>query len=172
MKYLFILFAFITMSISADAQKPYSISKDEETGGLIFRGPITLADLNGEPSFKWMKSGQDAYTPDVNATAYLKKALGDYTIITVMGTWCDDSQNLIPKLAKVLKATNFPMARFAMWGVDRQKQTGGIESKLYDVKRVPTIIIFKNNKEVGRIVESVNRSIEVDMAQMMQNGEQ
>ncbi len=172
MKSLLILFTMSVISLAASAQKAYSISKDEQDGGLIFKGPITMADLNGEPSFRWMKSGMDAYKPEANAIAYLSKALQPYTIVAVMGTWCDDSHDLIPKLAKVLQATKFPMSQFAMWGVDRAKETGGIESRLYDVKRVPTIIVYKGNQEAGRIVESVSRSIEVDIAQILQKGAQ
>lgn len=171
MKSLFVAF-LIMLACTAQAQKPYAISKDEETGGLVFKGPITLADLNGEPSFKWMKKGMEGYEPDANAVTYLTKALRPYTLIVLMGTWCDDSQNLIPKLAKVLQAAKFPMQQMAMWGVDRAKQTGGIENKTFELKKVPTIIVFKGNREVGRIVESVNRSVEIDLAQILQKEEQ
>jgi thiol-disulfide isomerase/thioredoxin len=168
------LFLFITFffCIAAYAQKPYSISKDEQTGGLVFKGPITLADLNTEPSFKWMKSGMDSYSPDATSITYLAKTLPDYDIVAIMGTWCDDSQYLIPKLARVLRDTKFPVAHFSLFGVDREKQTGGIESKVYDVKRVPTIVVLKGNKEVGRIVESVSRSIEAELAQIVQKAGQ
>ncbi len=172
MKFISILFAAIAMSLSVTAQKPYSISKDDQTGQTIFKGPMTLADLQGEPSFTWWKRSTEGYTPDPNAIAYLKSALPAFTIVTIMGTWCDDSQNLVPKLAKVLSASGFPMERFAMFGVDRAKETGGIESKVYAVKRVPTIVVFKNNNEVGRIVESVNRSVELDLAQIVQKAGQ
>lgn len=170
MKSLFLLFA-ILLGFSAGAQKPYSISTDDQTGSLVFKGPITLSDLNGEPSFKWMKKGQDSYSPDQNAIVYLRRALPPYTLIVLMGTWCDDSQNLIPKLAKVLQQTKFPADHLAMWGVDRAKETGGIESKTFQLKKVPTIIVYKGNHEVGRIVESVNRSVEVDLAQIIQKDE-
>ena len=167
-----LLLAAIILTVSAHAQKPYAISTDQETGAQVFKGPITLNDLNGEASFKWMKKGVDSYAPDQNAIVYLTKVLPKYSLVVLMGTWCDDSQNLIPKLAKVLQATKFPMNHLLMWGVDRNKETGGIEKKLYEVKKVPTIIVYKDTKEVGRIVESVNRSVEVDLSQIVQKEEQ
>jgi thiol-disulfide isomerase/thioredoxin len=167
MKSLLILATAIIFSLSAAAQKPYSISKDDQTGSLIFKGPITLSDLQNEPSFKWMNN---SYKPDANAVASLKQALPSYSIVAVVGTWCDDSQNLLPKLAKVLQDANFPPANFTLWGVDRTKETGKEESKVYEVKKVPTIIVLKDNKEVGRIVESVSRSIEADLLQIIQKG--
>jgi hypothetical protein len=168
----FLLLLALLAGLSAAAQKPYTISKDEETGSLVFKGPITLSDLNGEPSFKWMKKGMDSYAPEENAVVYLRKALPSYTIVVLMGTWCDDSQNLIPKLAKVLQVTKFPMDHLAMWGVDRAKETGGIEHRTFQLKKVPTIIVFRGNKEMGRIVESVNRSVEIDLTQILQKEEQ
>jgi hypothetical protein len=55
------------------------------------------------------------------------------------------------------------MQQYVMYGVDRKKQTGGIESQLYNVQRVPTIIVFKGRFEAGRIVESVKKNIETDL---------
>jgi hypothetical protein len=94
---------------------------------------------------------------------FLRKELPAYTIVVLMGTWCDDSQLLIPRLSKTLKAADFPMQQCIMYGVDRSKQTGGIESQLYNVQRVPTIIVYKGRFEAGRIVESVKKNIETDL---------
>jgi thiol-disulfide isomerase/thioredoxin len=167
MKSFLILFLASLMSFSVLAQKPYTISKDDQTGSLIFKGLITLSDLQNEPSFKWMNS---SYKPDATAVASLKQSLPSYSIIAFIGTWCDDSQSLMPKLARVLQDTNFPASNFTLWGVDRTKETAGGESKIYQVKKVPTIIILKDNKEVGRIVEAVSSSIEEDLLQIIQKG--
>jgi thiol-disulfide isomerase/thioredoxin len=170
MKYLLTLTAIACLSLSAAAQKAYTTSKDNETGATIFKGQLTMEDLQGEPSFTWLKRGETAYKPDSNAIKFLRKELPGHTIVVIMGTWCDDSQNLLPKLSKALEAARFPNKQLVMYGVDRSKQTGGIESKIYDVKRVPTIIVFKGNLEKGRIVESVKRDIETDLVQILQKG--
>jgi thiol-disulfide isomerase/thioredoxin len=168
MKYLLILAIAACMSLTSNAQKAYSTSKDEETGATIFKGPVTMADLQDEPTFTWLKKGDSTYQPDSTAIKYLKKELPAYTIVVLMGTWCDDSQYLIPKLGKTLTLAKFPMKQYVMYGVDRAKETGGIESQMYKVKRVPTIILYKDQREVGRIVESVTRNIETDIAQIIQ----
>src|SRR4051812_41557495 len=102
MKYLLIFAIASCMSLTTHAQKAYSTSKDEETGATIFKGPITMEDLRNEPSFTWLKKGDSAYLPDSTAIKYLQKELPAYTIVVLMGTWCDDSQYLIPKLNKTL----------------------------------------------------------------------
>jgi len=38
-----------------------------------------------------------------------------------------------------------------------------IETKLYNISRVPTIIVMHQFREVGRITESVTSSIEEDL---------
>src|SRR4051812_18359450 len=112
MKYLLILILASCISLSTNAQKAYTTSKDEETGAVIFKGPLTISDLEGEPTFGWFKKGEAAYQPDSTAIKYLRKELPAYTIVVLMGTWCDDSQYLIPKLNKTLSAAKFPMKQY------------------------------------------------------------
>ncbi len=155
----------LLFSTGVMAQSPaYSISKDSVDGGLIFNGPITISDLENEATFKWMKSGLDDYKPYDGAVSFLKTYLKDYSLVVFMGTWCDDSQNLVPKLAKVLQMADFPLSKLTMYGTDRAKKTKNAEEKKYDVSLVPTIIVLKNGKEKGRITESVKKTIEDDLA--------
>jgi thiol-disulfide isomerase/thioredoxin len=159
----------LLFSMQATAQnKAYDISQDPKGDGLIFNGPITFADLNGEHSFAWLKSGYDGYQPDKAGLAYLAGTLGDYTMVVFLGTWCDDSHELVPKLERVLDMTHYPATALTMYGVDRDKATKGGEHKRYDITLVPTIILYRNGKEAGRITESVQKSIEADLADIIQ----
>ena len=170
MKHYLILILATMLSFTAGAQgsvSDFDVSKDKE-GATVYKGQFTFDDLRKEPSFGWFQRGAEAYKADTNAIKYLKKELPNYTIVVLMGTWCDDSQNLIPKLYKTLELTAYPMDKYAMFGVDRAKEAKYIEHKLYKVERVPTIILYKKNMEIGRIVESVKRSIEVDLVQLIQ----
>jgi len=169
MKFLLIIFLTSLMSFSTVAQKGYTTSIDEETGALVFKGHITLADLRAESGFKWLGRGESSYTPDLGAITFLRNELPAYSLVAVMGTWCDDSHSLIPRLAKTLAAAQFPQQQFKMIGVDRSKQIEGPEGKLYDVNRVPTIIVYKGSEEVGRITESVQKNIESDLAEIIRS---
>jgi len=40
-----------------------------------------------------------------------------------------------------------------LFGVDRKKQTTSNLSEAMNITRVPTILMFQNGKEIGRIVE-------------------
>src|SRR5207248_4809252 len=101
----------LLISAGAIAQnKAYDITKDRKNGDLVFNGPLTFDDLNNEPTFTWLKSGAEAYKPDEQTINFLRSRLRDYTLVVFLGTWCDDSHYLIPKLEKVLQLTDYPMA--------------------------------------------------------------
>jgi hypothetical protein len=163
--------AILFVSLSAGAQKSYTVSKDPENGSQVYKGRISFADLSAEPGFTWFAKGEAEYKPDSTAIGYLRATLPKYTIVTVMGTWCEDSQNLVPKLAKTLRVAQYPMEKFLLYGADRSKQTAGVEAQTYKIQLVPTIIVFRGNEEVGRITETVKRNIETDLAQIVQKAE-
>lgn len=161
----------LMMSTTAFAQVPgtsdYDVLKDAENGAVVFKGQLTFDDLNKESFFSWLKTGSEKYKPDTNAVKYLKKHLGGYEMIVLLGTWCEDSQNLIPKLYKVLQASGYPMSKVTLYGVDRAKTAKYVEHRLYKLDRVPTIILYNNHNETGRIVETVKKNIETDLVQLI-----
>ncbi len=149
-----IIVSLLTLLVSMQAssqEKKYTISKDPKNGELVFNGRITFDDLNGERSFTWMKEGRNEYKPEAGDIAYLQDRLKNYKILVLMGTWCSDSQDMVPRFEKVLQAVKYPEASITMYGVTRSKKTKDNTSRAYKVKLVPTIILLKDGKEVGRI---------------------
>jgi len=84
-----------------------------------------------------------------------------------MGTWCGDSKKEVPKLYKVLEACNFPEEQLTVIAVNRSadmyKQSPKHEEKGLNIHRVPTIIFYKDGKEINRIVEHPVKSFEKDI---------
>ncbi len=155
------------INVSAFAQTPaYDISKDPKNGEITFRGPVTFEDLEKEPTFTWLTTGRDEYKPDENKVKFIREkiAAGNYTFVVFLGTWCSDSHDLVPRFRKVLELIKFPLTKVTMYGTDREKTTKNGEEKQYRVTLVPTIILFENDKESGRITETVQKSIEDDIA--------
>lgn len=161
MRFVVLLIAMM-MSLNSFAQS-YEVSKDTDNGSVILKGEITIADMKNEPSFTWLNTN-GAYTPDSVATEYLKEHLKDHTLVVVMGTWCEDSQNLVPKLYTTLIQSLFPMSQLTIYGVDRTKDALHGEKARFNIEKVPTIIVYKDGKEKGRIIELVAKSIEEDLA--------
>jgi hypothetical protein len=152
------------MNLNALAQSDYDRSIDKENEAVVFKGQITFGDLEKESSFSWLQSGADKYKPDSSTIKFLRKAMPAYNLVILLGTWCEDSHILIPKLYKTLKIINYPLAQVSIYGVDRAKQAKYVEHQLYRLERVPSIMVFKGFIEVGRIVETAERTVEEDLA--------
>jgi hypothetical protein len=103
------------------------------------------------------------YDPDKKVVAQLKKHKEGLDIVIVLGTWCSDSQEQVPKFLKVLDKIKFDKERLSMICVDGEKQGGDVDVEPYNILYVPTFIFYKNDKEMGRIVESPVRTLEEDM---------
>jgi thiol-disulfide isomerase/thioredoxin len=165
--FCFSLALMFLINMNAIAQYPaYATYKDSVDGGVVYNGLITFDDLNKELSFTWLNEVND-YKPSENVIEFLQTYLKPYTMVLFMGTWCDDSHYLIPRLERVLNLINYPSSNLTMYGVDRAKTTKNGDEKKYNITLVPTIILFKDGKEIGRITESVKKTIEDDLAAMI-----
>lgn len=111
----------------------------------------------------WYQQGYEAYSPNKKMSKKLSKDLQEYDIVIFAGTWCPDTRNLLPKFAKVLDQTGIEQDNIQLYLVNRSKSTPGGETDTYEIKSVPTFIFIKDGKEVGRIVEKVNKSVEADI---------
>ncbi len=128
------------------------------------RGTHQREILNDSNTCPWYAGGYNQYTPNADAVAVLQKSItADNELLVFGGTWCGDTQYLLPKFYKVMDAIT-PVPKTTLVFVDRDKKSGeGIE-KQYNIERVPTFIVLKNGVEVGRVVETVENSIEADLA--------
>lgn len=157
----------MTTGTIAWAQKAYTVSTDDKTGFYVFRGPVTFEDIKNEKNFTWFKESIQDYKPEYPDLNYLTNNLYKYTMVIFLGTWCDDSHYLVPKLYVLLQKLNYPLDRVSMFGVDRDKNTNGKEKEEYKVSKVPTVILYHDGKEVGRITETVEKSIENGLAEII-----
>lgn len=157
----------VLLSVQVFAQDKYDILKDKKNGAVVIRGECTWDDLLRQPTMGWLNRGMINYNPDSTYMVYLKRHLNNYQMVVFMGTWCDDTYSILPKLYKILKLTNYPMSSYTMYGVDRNKNTKYVEHKIYKIENVPTIILERNHMEVGRITETLKKSVEADLARLI-----
>lgn len=119
----------------------------------------------------WFNTGYEDYKVDSETLEKLKPLLKDVTITVFMGTWCEDSQRETPHFYKILDETNFDESKLTLITVSDEKTTpqGFEEGK--NITNVPTFIFYKNDKELGRIVEYPIESLEKDMLAIL-NGKE
>jgi thiol-disulfide isomerase/thioredoxin len=170
MQKLLISFIFISYSLAVNAQSGFATFKDSATGQTIFQGIISEEILRNEASFKWMNVNLSNDQPDSVAVKLISKHKDSLHLLVFLGTWCEDSQQIIPKLFKLLHIANFPNNKISIIGVDRQKKTLGNLSEGFNVSRVPTIIILKKGEQIGRIIEyGKYGNIEKDLVEILNN---
>jgi tetratricopeptide (TPR) repeat protein len=159
-KLTLILFVFILTQVKAqEAVKP-------------LLGICSIADLSREPFAEWYKPGYENYQPNAQVLAELKKLKPEKTTIKIVfGSWCGDSKREVPRMLKTLNATGFTDKNIQLIGVsseaDVYKQAPQREEKNLYVYRVPTFILYQNNKEVGRINEYPVESLERDLQKIL-----
>ena len=147
--FLFCLLIFIQWT---SAQSQFETITDSDSS-KIFKGIISRELLEKESSYTWYKTNQQNYHPNAAATEALRKTASTIQLLVFMGTWCEDSHFIIPKLFTLLDASGFPTDRVSLIGVDRSKKTLSHLTEAFAITNVPTIIVLKNGKELGRVVE-------------------
>jgi thiol-disulfide isomerase/thioredoxin len=107
------------------------------------------------------------YKPDEMVLSQLRPALKGVTIKVVMGTWCGDSKEWVPRFYKVMDHAGFNYKKMKLIAVDRDKKAGALDITDLKIERVPTFIFYKKKKELGRIIEVPNDLIEKDMLKII-----
>lgn len=151
-KIIFALMLTLSLANISIAQNQYEVlveGKNEKS----LKGIISQEVLLNDTSFKWYAENLKGYTPNSNAIAGLKKHADSVQLVVFMGTWCEDSHNIIPKFYTLLETSGFSKEKVTLIGVDRAKKTLSHLTEALNVTNVPTIMVMKNGKEIGRVVE-------------------
>lgn len=91
-----------------------------------------------------------------------------YEVVVVLGTWCGDSKDQVPRFMKIMDTINNPLLSIQSYiCVDRTKSAPNTSMEDYKIEKVPTFIFYKNSIEIGRIVETPLKSIETDMLEIL-----
>ena len=150
MKRILIITLLLTSFSAVFAQN--EISRDA-SGNKIIRGFITKEQLVTDTAFTWFAANQSGYVPEQNALQALRKNKDSINIIAFGGTWCGDTKNILPKFYLLADASGLSPERITLIGVDHSKKTIQHLSEAFNITNVPTIIVMKNGKELGRVVE-------------------
>ncbi len=127
-------------------------------------GYFDFEQLRTEPYNSWYEAEYSSYPPD---TAILQdtqmQLLKNVEIIVIIGTWCSDSQRETPRFVKILNYLEYNTKDIIAIGVNQNKKAPYTEVDELNIQYVPTIIFKYEGKEIGRIIESPEESLEQDM---------
>ena len=155
MKAIIIAFSAIVLLSACGASKKaatnYQVLSYE--GKKMLKGVINRGLIENDTAFAWFKENMQYGQPDAAAVAAFQQHKADFTMIIFGGTWCEDTQNLLPRFYKLVDKSGYPESSITLVAVDRQKTTVNNLHTTYNITNVPTFIVLKAGKEIGRVVE-------------------
>jgi hypothetical protein len=164
--YIFVITACTPKMASQPVQRVNTEATDKR-GNLILLGKSTRERLAQPPFNDWYNKNYAAYTIDSNTANQIKPLLKNKQFFLFMGTWCGDSRREVPRMYKILDYCQVKLSRIQLINLNNSdtayKQSPGHEERGLNILRVPTLLIYENGHEVGRVVESPVTSLEKDM---------
>jgi hypothetical protein len=157
------ILALVVIPFGLSAQQLNQKTTDSKNGQEILIGYCDRSGLQQGDFGDFLKYGYDSYKPEKSVTFKLISRLAKADIVVVLGTWCSDSREQVPRFFKILDKAHFKEDHLKLICVDSSKEAGSIDISQYDIKKVPTFIFRKDGKEIGRIIETPMLTLEKDM---------
>jgi thiol-disulfide isomerase/thioredoxin len=159
--------AACTPKMANQPTQPVNIETTDKKGNLILLGKCTRERLAQPPFDVWYTKNFDSYTVDSSTANQIKPLLKNKRFLLFMGTWCGDSRREVPRIYKILDYCKVKPSQIQLITLNNSdtayKQSPGHEEQGLNIRRVPTLLIFENQREVGRVVESPVTSLEKDL---------
>lgn len=154
MKFLASILFISVFALNGYSQAQYEISQDEKHPEVkVLRGIVNKYLVQNDTAFKWYTQSQGYYNPDMATLNAFERTKGKIQYVVFGGTWCEDTQFILPKFFKIQEKSGVPDDAVTFFGVNRAKKSLGNISSAFNVTLVPTIIVMKDGKEIGRVVE-------------------
>lgn len=146
-----LLFASCAVKNAQNTKARYEVSNDQ--GVKILKGVINRRLIENDTSFRWFSENMRYGQTDPAAIESFRKNKNKFNLVVFGGTWCHDTQNLLPGFYRLVDKSGYPENKITLIGVDRAKTTLNNLQTKYGVTRVPTFIVMQGDREVGRVVE-------------------
>src|SRR6266404_9052645 len=142
---------------------------------LIRAHPGATGDMSMEKLWETVpvwRAVMKNYEPNAAAVEQIKASDKDTIVTLAFGTWCPDSKNYIPRLIKALRVAGNDKIQVKLIGIDNQFREPVTTVQPRRITNVPTVIVERAGREIGRIVETPAAStMEEDLAAIL-NGKQ
>jgi thiol-disulfide isomerase/thioredoxin len=166
-----IFIAMMAIFVNIQAQQLNQIMLDSNIQKDVLIGYCNREGLEVPIFSEYFVGGYADYNADPAVIENLMAFGHDYTIVIVLGTWCSDSQEQVPRFFKIADALGFPEENIRIICVDRKKHWPGNEDEIarFNIERVPTFIFFSDGEERGRMVETPTNTLEIDWLKILKN---
>lgn len=141
------------------------------SGEPMLLGHCNLSMLEQGGYKSWYRPNYSAYQPDSLVIRSLRECIKNKRIDIFLGTWCGDSRREVPRMMKILELAGFQQKLvrliFVSNEADSYKKSPQHEEAGKNIKRVPTLIVYDDDKEIGRIIEYPVISLEKDLLSIL-----
>jgi hypothetical protein len=169
---IFLIINVLSISSLVFAQNP-NYMFDEKSGHEIIYGKCTIDHLKSGIFGDYLSLEYPNYIPNPEIIERINSILAEsknVRIKVVLATWCGDSKDQVPRFFKMIdEISNSKIQISEIICLDRAKTAPDFDNKKYKIERVPTFIIYQGVKEMGRIVETPQISLEEDFLQILLN---
>jgi hypothetical protein len=115
----------------------------------------------------WVQTEGESH-PDAAAAKALTAVEPGGEVTVFLGTWCGDSRREVSRLWRALDEIGGTVPfKIEYNAVDREKKDPAGMAEASGIRFVPTFIVKRGGKEVGRIVESSPNGIEADLGALL-----
>lgn len=129
-------------------------------------GPLTREEILQKIP-EW-KPFVEAYSPDLEIVGRLQKIHEEVLIEILLGTWCPDCRRHVSAYFKIMDMVGNPLIRTTFTGIPRNREAREKYIAGKNVERVPTIIVSFRGREIGRIIETPEVSVEADLWRILE----
>jgi thiol-disulfide isomerase/thioredoxin len=152
------------------AQSSNKIVQDEQSGKPMLIGQCTREAFSDTSFAGWFNSEYNMYQPDTVTVKEIEYNLDDVKTTIIMGTWCSDSREQVPHFFKVMDKAGYPEDAVSIICVNRDKSDSAGSVDSLDIELVPTLIFYRDGKEIGRITETPQKTMEEDIFTILSKG--
>jgi hypothetical protein len=164
-KVLPILLSLLIFS-ACRVQKNYSVSTVNEK--LVLDGRLNRAQLNVLVKENWLTINYKSYKLDsLTYKNLVQTDLDSLSFLIFAGSWCSDTKLELPRFLKVIDTLNLGKNPLDMYFLDLNKKSKFVTPSVYNISLVPTFVVLRAGKEIGRIEETPKESIEKDVLEIL-----
>jgi len=130
-------------------------------------GAISTSQLKA--SYPLFDKNHQTFIVNENEQKQIQQWPSNVRIDVYFGTWCHDSQREVPRLLKVLKYNRGINTQLI--SLDYHKSDPQGKAANNEIKFTPTFIVYRNNSEIGRIVERPEVSLVADVTHFIEKSQ-
>ncbi len=131
-------------------------------------GRHTRAELEAYPG--WERAWAEPYAANATQLAAIREHLAGVEVIVFTATWCPDCRREVPRFFAIADLAGLAEAQVTLVGLERtMRDSEGLAAR-WGVRAVPTFIFTRDGRELGRVVERPQTSLEADIARILARG--